>query len=205
MVTQRMFAFGPRVAAVLLLVIGLVTPWASGAAAGAGPRAGNFPNVRLRTQDGRDVRFYDDLVKGKVVLINFMFTSCTQLCPRGTENLAKAQQAFGEHAGRDVFFISISVDPARDTPAMLEQYAERFHARPGWVFVTGAADDIGVIRRRLGVGDNDDKSQHSGMIIYGNDTTGSWASMPVTTNPATIASSVLRLLELPAHPRIAER
>jgi protein SCO1/2 len=191
------------VALAALLLAGLGTPvqrFTTGASAfeavvDAAPLPGRFPNVRLRTQHGQEVRFYDDLIKGKIVLINFMFTSCTAQCPRSTANLAKVQQAFGEHAGRDVFLISISVDPEHDTPAALKKYADRFQARPGWVFVTGAADDINLIRRTLGVYDGDDKAQHTGMVIYGNDATGSWAGMPVTASPSIMVSSVLRLLE----------
>ena len=157
--------------------------------------ARHFPNVPLRTQDNRDVRFYDDLVKGKVVLINFMFTTCTSLCPRSTANLVKVQELLGDHADRDVFLVSISVDPDHDTPAVLKRYAERYHTRPGWTFVTGKRADVDLIRRGLGVRDNDDRSQHTGMLIYGNEAFGRWASTPVMQSPATLASIVLRVVD----------
>ncbi len=157
--------------------------------------ARHFPNVPLRTQDNRDVRFYDDLVKGKVVLINFMFTTCTSLCPRSTANLVKVQELLGDHADRDVFLVSISVDPDHDTPAVLKRYAERYHTRPGWTFVTGKRADVDLIRRGLGVRDNDDQSQHTGMLIYGNEAFGRWASTPVMQSPATLASIVLRVVD----------
>jgi protein SCO1 len=155
----------------------------------------HFPNVALTTQDGRQVRFYDDLVRGKVVLINFMFTTCTAQCPTNTLNLSKVQDALGDRVGRDVFLISISVDPEHDTPSTLKAYAERFHARPGWTFVTGTHADIDTIRRRLGVRDNDDLTQHTGMLIYGNEAYGRWASTPVMQNPKTIAGVVLRVAD----------
>ncbi|PYQ99635.1 MAG: SCO family protein [Acidobacteria bacterium] len=157
--------------------------------------ARHFPNVPLRTQDNRDVRFYDDLVKGKVVLINFMFTTCTSLCPRSTANLVKVQELLGDHADRDVFLVSISVDPDHDTPAVLKRYAERYHTRPGWTFVTGKREDVDLIRRGLGVRDNDDQSQHTGMLIYGNEAFGRWASTPVMQSPATLAAIVLRVVD----------
>ena len=157
--------------------------------------ARHFPNVPLRTQDNRDVRFYDDLVKGKVVLINFMFTTCTSLCPRSTANLVKVQELLGDHADRDVFLVSISVDPDHDTPAVLKRYAERYHIRPGWTFVTGKRADVDLIRRGLGVRDNDDQSQHTGMLIYGNEAFGRWASTPVMQSPATLAAIVLRVVD----------
>jgi protein SCO1/2 len=153
-----------------------------------------FPNVGVRTQDGTPLRFYDDLVKGKVVLINFMFTRCTTVCPAGTANLCGVQQTLGVHAGCDVFLVSVTVDPEHDTPAVLKRYAERFHTRAGWTFVTGAAADIDLLRTRLGSGGSDDPSDHTGMMVYGNDRSGSWAMMPVMLRPAVIARSVLRLL-----------
>ena len=92
-----------------------------------------FPNVPLRTQHGTAVRFYDDLVKGKVALINFFFTSCTSICPRTTDNLKKVQTALGEHLGRDVVMISMSIDPRVDTAAVLEQYALRYGRNRGGI------------------------------------------------------------------------
>jgi protein SCO1/2 len=165
------------------------------AAAGATSLTGHFPNVLLRTQDNREVRFYDDLVKGKAVLINFMFTTCTSLCPRSTANLVKVQDALGDHAGRDVFMVSISVDPDHDTPAALKRYADQYHVRPGWTFATGTRADIDLIRRGLGVRDNDDLSQHTGMLIYGNEAFGRWASTPVMQSPSTLAAIVLRVVD----------
>lgn len=154
-----------------------------------------FPNVLFRTQDGTRVRFYDDLVKGKVVLINFFFTSCTSICPRTTENLAKVEEALGERLGRDVRMISITVDPNTDTPEVLRKYALRYRTKPGWYFVTGSQGDIDLIRRRLGVNkDGGDKTQHTGVLVYGNEATGQWAATAAMANPATIARSVLRLV-----------
>ncbi len=175
-------------------IAGLPAVATSATAAPAGAWASRFPNVRLRTQDGREVRFYDDLVKGKLVVIDFMFTTCTELCPRGTENLARVQEILGNRLGRDVFLVSITVDPGHDTPEVLGQYAARYHARPGWVFATGAPADIDLIREKLGAYADDDRASHTGMLVYGNDATGSWARMPVTLTPTTIASSLLRLL-----------
>ena len=156
--------------------------------------AEHFPNVTLRTQDNQQVRFYDDVVKGKVVVINFMFTTCPVQCPRATANLAEFQLALGDHAGRDVFMISISVDPEHDTPAVLKEYAERFHARPGWIFLTGKAADIELIQRRLGAYPTDG-TPHTGMAIYGNETSGSWSATPIVRNGAGMARIVLRLVE----------
>jgi protein SCO1/2 len=156
--------------------------------------ADHFPNVRLRTQRGEAVRFYDDLVKGKAVLISFMFTSCTAQCPLETANLAKLQHALGTHAGRDLFMISISVDPEHDTPSVLKQYADTFGAKPDWTFATGQAADIERIQRQLGAYPGDG-SPHTGMLIYGNEAKGWWASTPIMQNAASLARIVLRVVD----------
>ncbi len=196
---RRICAFGVVLIATWLVAAGADRPlFADGRSDAGRPSvwASRFANVVLRTQDNREVRFYDDLVKGKLVVIGFMFTSCKELCPRGAENLARVQEALGERMGRDVFFISITVDPEHDTPAVLKEYAKRFHARPGWVFATGSAADVDLIRRQLGAydADSNDRTSHTGMLIYGNDATGSWARMPVTLSATTITASLLRLV-----------
>src|SRR5688572_2395678 len=99
--------------------------------------ARHLPNVEFRTQDNRRVRFYDDLVKGKKVLINFMYTECSETCPRTTANLVKVQNALGDRVGRDVFFLSITLKPDHDTPERLRTYASEHGCRPGWSFLTG--------------------------------------------------------------------
>jgi protein SCO1/2 len=158
--------------------------------------AGYFPNVVLRTQEGKRVRFYDDLLKGKVVLINFMFTSCTSQCPLTTANLVKVEEALGERLGRDVLMISVTVDPATDTPDVLKKYSRRYDTKPGWYFVTGTQKDVELIRRRLGVyDDNSDKAQHTGILVYGNEATGQWAATPTMAEPKAIVRSVMRLLD----------
>jgi protein SCO1/2 len=153
-----------------------------------------LPNVLLRTQSGAAVHFYDDVVKGRVVTINFFFTTCTTICPRTTANLVKVQEALGASLGRDVVMISITVDPKTDTPPVLDRYARAHGARPGWFFLTGSQKDIDEVRRHLGVNrDGGDKTQHTGMLAYGNEATGQWAATPAMADPAQIARSVLRL------------
>jgi protein SCO1/2 len=152
----------------------------------------HFPNIALRTQDGARVRFYDDLVRGRVVTINFMFTSCTAQCPLTTANLAKFQLALGPRAGRDVFQVSITIDPAHDDSAALARYAARFHARPGWTFATGAAADIVQLQERLGMRRRDGEL-HTGMLIYGNEGKGRWAATPIMQPPDSLARIVLRV------------
>lgn len=179
---------GERIVAAVAGLIGVL------AAAIVCTAATTLPNVLVQTQKGTSMRFYDDLIKGKVVLINFMFTSCTSQCPLTTANLVKVEEALGERLGRDVVMISVSVDPSVDTPAVLEKYSRRYNTKPGWYFVTGSRQDIDLIRRRLGGLDNSgDKTQHTGILVYGKESTGQWAATPAMAQPKTIVRSVLRL------------
>jgi cytochrome oxidase Cu insertion factor (SCO1/SenC/PrrC family) len=161
------------------------------------PAEGHFPNVVLVNQDNQRVHFYDDLIRGKLVVINFMFTSCESLCPRTTGNLVKVQNLLGDRLGRDVHMISISVDPANDTPASLKKYTQTFQVKPGWQFVTGSRADIELIRQKLGVYEKDkekdaDKNQHTGMLIYGNEATGRWNKVYAMSDPGLIVSNITR-------------
>jgi cytochrome oxidase Cu insertion factor (SCO1/SenC/PrrC family) len=101
-----------------------------------------FSDVELINQDGQKMRFYSDLLKDKVVVINTFFTTCTGVCPPINRNLEKVQEALGERLGKDAFLISMSVDPETDTPVRLKEYSRRFHARPGWIFLTGKKENV---------------------------------------------------------------
>jgi protein SCO1/2 len=184
-----------RTTSVLLAVIALCAS-ESGAADRGGP---TLPNVALRTQDNQAVRFYDDLIKGRTVVISFMFTSCKAVCPMTNVNLLKVQKALGDHMGRDVFFYSLTLDPKTDTPEVLHKYARSIGAKPGWTFLTGKAEDLELLRRKLGFTDPDpkvdaDKTQHGGLIAYGNDAFGRWSMMPSTADPNRIAEAVTRVI-----------
>ena len=157
--------------------------------------AGRFlPDVLVQTHEGARVRFYEDLIRGRVALINFMFTTCTNQCPLATANLMNVQEGLGERVGRDVVMVSVTVDSYNDTPAALRRYAKRYGTRPGWYFVTGRQRDLDLIRRRLGVLDAAvDKTQHTGLLVFGNEATGQWAATPAQARPNTIVRSVMRL------------
>jgi protein SCO1/2 len=146
--------------------------------------ANYFPNVPLVTQDGKTVRFYDDLIKDKAVAINFIYTSCDEVCPLETASLAQAYKALGARAGRDVFFYSISTDPARDTPAVLKAYAEKFGAT--WLFLTGKRDDIRLLGKKLGMlreRDEATKSHHAAQLMLGDEPKGQWQRNSAVDNP----------------------
>lgn len=153
-----------------------------------------FPDTALINQDDQPVRFYDDLIKGKVVVINFIFTSCTDSCPLETARLRQVQRLLGDRVGRDVFFYSISIDPETDTPAVLKQYAAKFKVAPGWQFLTGKKDDIDQLRRTLGLFiegvDNGRTKDHNLSLIVGNQTTGRWMKASPFENPYILADQL---------------
>ena len=160
--------------------------------------ARKFPNVLLRTHEDRSVRFYDDLIKGKTVLITFMYASCEGVCPGTAANLRKVQQRMGARAGRDVFLYSITIKPTEDTPEALKRYAEMHGAGPGWLFLTGRPENIELLRHTLGFVDTDpvaarNASSHIGVILYGNEPLDRWAACPALSNPDLIYESVLWL------------
>jgi len=132
-----------------------------------------FSDVELLNQDGQKVRFYSDVLKDKVVVINTFFTTCTSVCPPMNRNMEKVQEVLGERLGKDAFLVSISVDPETDTPPRLKEYSKRFHARPGWVFLTGKKENVNWALYKLGqyVETRDD---HTTIIIIGNEPKGLW-------------------------------
>lgn len=132
-----------------------------------------FSDVELLDQDGRKVRFYTDMLKGKTVVLNAFFTTCTSVCPPMNRNLEKVQEALGERIGKDVFIVSISVDPATDTPTRLKEYAQRFHAKPGWTFLTGKKENVDWALYKVGQY-VESKDDHTTVIIIGNEATGLW-------------------------------
>lgn len=132
-----------------------------------------FTNLPVVTQDGKTLKFYDDVLKGKIVLISFFYTNCPDICPLTTARIGQVEDKLGDLMGRDIFFVSMSVDPERDTPERLKAFAMAFDAGPGWLFLTGKPEDIRLINSRLG-----DKSrslsEHRNEIVLGNDATGEW-------------------------------
>jgi len=132
-----------------------------------------IPDVVLMNQDGEPVHFYSDLVKGKVVAINTIFTTCTTICPPMGANFAKLQRLMGDRAGKDFALISISVDPATDTPQRLKAWSEKFHAGPGWTLLTGPKQEVDHLLKALKVF-TPDKWDHAPIVLVGNDARGEW-------------------------------
>ena len=160
------------------------------------PRAGYFPNFALRTHENRVVRFYDDLIKGKIVIINMMYAQCEGICPAMTSNLVHVQAVLADRIGRDIFMYSLTLQPEIDTPSALRDYAQMHGAGPGWLFLTGRRREMEVLRRKLGFFDPDpavdqDRSQHLGFVRFGNEALDRWAACPALSNPEQIVRSIL--------------
>jgi protein SCO1/2 len=153
-----------------------------------------FPNVELRTAQGSSVHFYDDVVKGKVLLIQWMFTQCNRSCPLATPKLLRVQRNLERRLGDKVRLVSISVDPDHDTPAVLSKYALRFRSPRNWVLLTGKKNDVDLIRRKLGVYDPDEKRlEHMNVLTVGNEPLGQWLALPVFSSDAEIVRTVTRI------------
>ena len=135
---------------------------------------GYFPNLPVVTQDGKTLRFYDDVLKGKIVVVNFMYTSCPDICGLTTARLLQAEEKLHEVVGKELFFVSLTVDPEHDTPQKLKEFADSFGIGDGWLFLTGKPEDIRAINAKFGERSGS-LDQHRQEVVFGNDKTGEWA------------------------------
>jgi cytochrome oxidase Cu insertion factor (SCO1/SenC/PrrC family) len=133
----------------------------------------NIPDVEVLDQEGNVRHFYSDLVKGKTVAVNFIFTNCTTICPPLGATFARVQRELGDKVGKDVYFISVSVDPLTDTPERLKAWGAKFKAGPGWTFVTGNKEEIDRLLRALGASVAR-REDHTPTVIIGNDDRDVW-------------------------------
>jgi len=159
-------------------------------------RRHHLPDVVLTTHEGKSVRFYEDLIEGKKVVINFMYSRCKGICSPVTSNLVRVQRMLGDRVGRDLFFYSISLEPALDTPEDLRRYADDHGVGPGWLFLTGSPADCELLRRELGFTDPDpvldaDVTNHAGNVLFGNEPLMLWAACPGQADPEWIRESIL--------------
>jgi protein SCO1 len=158
-----------------------------------------IPDPWVLTHDGRRVRFYRDLVRDRTVLVAFMYTRCNGVCPATSGTMARLQARLHQRMGRELLFLSITLDPQHDDPVALRVYARSLAAGPGWLFLTGEPAAIEDIRRSLGVRDLDpevdlDPSQHASILTFGNDRTGRWAALPSLLRVEYLAAAILRVM-----------
>ena len=161
----------------------------------------NLPNVPLITHEGKKVLFYDDLVKDKVVSLNFFFAKCQEICPLVMSNLAKVQKLMGDQVGRDIHMYSFTLKPEEDTVEVLKHHHQMVGAGPGWTFLWAKPDDMEKLRRAIGFTYPDpaidkDKTQHIGNIRYGNEPLMLWSACPGMAHAKWIAET----LEWMIHP-----
>ncbi len=153
-----------------------------------------FTDTALLDQDGRPVRFYTDVMKGKIVLISFIYTNCTDICPLLMHNLSDVSESLGDRFGKDVFFVSLSVDPEVDTPEELKKYAERYNARAGWTFLTGDKKDVDAVVARFGEF-KEDFEDHSMMFVLGDVKNARWSKIRGDLPPDAVTPRILDLVQ----------
>lgn len=161
----------------------------------------HLPNLPLITHEGKKVLFYDDLVRGRAVSLNFFYANCDEVCPLVMANLGKVQKLLGNQVGRSLFMYSLTLKPEEDTVEVLRHHRAMYGAGPGWTFLTARPDDMEKLRRAIGFSYPDpaidkDKTQHIGNIRYGNEPLMYWSACPGMARAKWVAES----LELMIHP-----
>jgi protein SCO1/2 len=147
-----------------------------------------IPDTHVYDQNSKELNFYRDIIKGNTAAVNFIFTTCTTICPQTTAIFRRVQQLLTERGVR-VKLVSISVDPTTDTPERLRVFAEEFKAGPGWTFVTGDKTAIDSLLRALDVSIGD-KNNHTPRILIVNDAVGYRTGISGLSTPAAIVQVI---------------
>jgi len=148
-----------------------------------------IPDLMVMDQDGVKRRFYSDLIKDKVVILSFFFTSCQSMCPAMNYGLKKLQADLGQRLGKDVFIVTVSKDPETDTPGRLKAFSKTLKTKPGWTMITGDVNAIGKIVYDF-TGDRLGKDSHNTIFIIGNDKNGSWADLSGYASTAELRQQI---------------
>jgi len=159
----------------------------------------HFPNVPLYTHEGKRVMFYDDLVRNRIVTMNFFFAKCDEICPMVMANLSRVQTRLASDLNKRLFMYSLTLKPEEDTVDAIREFREMHHARPGWTFLTGKPQDLERVRKGIGFSYpnpvvDKDKTQHIGNVRYGNEALMLWAACPGMAHADFIAESVSWML-----------
>jgi protein SCO1/2 len=158
-----------------------------------GPAGEYFKDVVLTDQNGHRVRLYEDVIKDRTIVMNSFFATCKGACPIMTQTYTSLQDRFAEHLGKDLMFVSITVDPANDTPPKLAEYARKAKARPGWVLLTGSKEEVAHALKKIGQSAETPEA-HMNIMIVGNDKTGLWKKAFALAKPDEIAAIVSSVL-----------
>lgn len=169
-----------------------------------------FPNLTLVTDAGRQVKFYDDLLKDKIVILNFIYADCQGICPTIVANLMRVRKILDAEVNKDIFIYSLTIRPEVDTPAKLRQYAEMHRIQdPRWSFLTGKPDEVDRLRHLLGFADpnpviDKDKTKHTGMVRYGYEPLSIWGSCQGNGEPEWMAQEIQFAIprQFKRHPRV---
>lgn len=154
-----------------------------------------LPDVVVQTHEGNSALFYDDLVRDKTVVFNFMYLNCEDTCPTTLHTLMDVHTLLRPRIGKDIFMYSITLDPERDSVALLRKEARSHGVRPGWLFLRPAPSDAELLRRKLGFVSNDpkvdaNKSAHAWMLRFGNEPRQLWSMVAATSSPEAIARAI---------------
>jgi cytochrome oxidase Cu insertion factor (SCO1/SenC/PrrC family) len=159
-----------------------------------------FSNVELIDQNGQSLKFYDEVLKDNIVVISFIFTNCQSACPLMTRNLTMIRDMLREDERRAIQFVSISIDPLRDTPSAMKEFAQKHDAdNGGWLWLTGLPDDVNYVTKRLG-SYTDDPEAHTTTLLAANVRTAHWTKIPPNVPPNGVAARLRLLVEENAAP-----
>ena len=154
-----------------------------------------FTDLEVVDQNGKRMRFYSDVLQGRVVLLNFIFTNCKDACPMATQKMIQVRDLLAESVKDDIWFVSISVDPERDTPGAMKAFAQKMNVDESrWLFLTGAKQNLEHIVRKLGQYTQEVEA-HSTLMLAGNDRTRHWTRVMPMTPPRGVAEQLRSLAE----------
>lgn len=159
-----------------------------------------IPDLVLRDQEGRKVRFYSDLIKDKVVVLSFFYTSCSYTCTLQGRTFSKLQSLLGERLGKSVFLISVTTDPETDDPAQLKAWSKRYNVQPGWTLVTGEVTEMNKLLKPF-TGNSAGGGMHLPAIFIANDRTALWTSATGVFAPADLLRGVNYIVSDAARPK----
>ena len=159
-----------------------------------------FSNVELVDQNGRSLKFYDEVLKDNIVVISFIFTNCQSACPLMTRNLTMIRDMMREDERRAIQFVSISIDPLRDTPSAMKEFAQKHDADiDGWLWLTGQPDDVNYVTKRLG-SFTEDPEAHTTTLLAANVPNAHWTKIPPNVPPNGVVARLRLLVEENAAP-----